>query len=129
MVRAIRLDPRRLIQPLFVRPGRGVRQEIAAMPGVCQLSVDELLREAQGVAEAGVAGVILFGIPAEKDPLGQDAYSDSGIVQQAVRARKAIDTRFACPHRRLLLRIYGPRALRRRERVGRADRRGQRCHA
>jgi porphobilinogen synthase len=88
MVRAVRLDPRRLIQPLFVRPGRGIRQEIAAMPDICQLSVDELVREAQAVADVGVAGVILFGIPAEKDPLGQDAYSDSGIVQQAVRALK-----------------------------------------
>jgi len=58
------------------------------MPGVCQLSVDELVREAREIAAAGVAGVILFGIPAHKDPLGQDAYSDSGIVQQAVRALK-----------------------------------------
>ena len=129
MVRAIRLDPRRLIQPLFVRPGRGVRQEIAAMPGVCQLSVDELLRKAQGVAEAGVAGVILFGIPAEKDPLGQDAYSDSGIVQQAVRALKQ-----SIPDLLVLTDVcfceytdHGHCGVA--ERVGRAARRGQRRHA
>jgi porphobilinogen synthase len=88
MVRATHVDPRHLIQPLFIRPGRGVRQEIGAMPGVYQLSVDELAREAERIAAAGVAGVILFGIPAEKDPLGQDAYSDSGVVQQGVKAVK-----------------------------------------
>ncbi|MBI2823974.1 MAG: porphobilinogen synthase [Planctomycetia bacterium] len=88
IVRTTRLDARRLIQPLFVRPGRGVRQEIAAMPGQFQLSVDELVREARSLAEVGITGVILFGIPAEKDPQGRDAYSDSGIVQQAVRAVK-----------------------------------------
>jgi porphobilinogen synthase len=88
MVRAARVEANRLIQPLFVRPGRGVRQAIDAMPGIFQLSVDEASREAAELAAAGVAGVILFGIPAEKDPLGKDAYSDEGIVQQAVRALK-----------------------------------------
>jgi porphobilinogen synthase len=88
LLRSVKIDPGHLIQPLFVRPGRGLRQEIPAMPGVCQLSVDELAIEARRVAAAGVAGVILFGIPAEKDPLGQDAYSDAGIVQQAVRSIK-----------------------------------------
>ena len=58
------------------------------MPGVYQLSVDELATEAHRVAAAGVAGVILFGIPGEKDPLGRDAYSDSGIVQQGIRAQE-----------------------------------------
>ncbi len=58
------------------------------MPGVYQLSVDEMVREAEQLAAAGVGGVILFGIPAEKDSLGRDAYSESGIVQQAVRALK-----------------------------------------
>jgi porphobilinogen synthase len=88
MIRAIRLDPKRLIQPLFVRTGKGQRNEIATMPGVFQLSIDETVREAEALATAGVGGVILFGIPAEKDPLGKDAYSETGIVQQAVRALK-----------------------------------------
>ncbi len=88
MIRATTIEPRRLVQPLFVRNGRGVRQEIGAMPGIFQLSIDELVREAAAVQVAGVRGVILFGIPAEKDSLGKDAYSDSGIVQQAVRALK-----------------------------------------
>jgi porphobilinogen synthase len=88
MIRAVRLDPRRLIQPLFVRPGSKIRQEIGTMPGVHQLSIDELVRDAEQLAAAGVGGVILFGIPSEKDSLGRDAYSETGIVQQAVRALK-----------------------------------------
>ncbi|HVU89824.1 MAG TPA: porphobilinogen synthase [Pirellulales bacterium] len=88
MVRAVRLDPKRLIQPLFVRPGNNIRQEIGAMPGVFQLSIDEMVREAEQLGAAGVGGVILFGIPPEKDALGRDAYSESGIVQQAIRALK-----------------------------------------
>src|SRR6185437_6167489 len=88
MMRAVRLDPRRLIQPLFVRPGSQIRQEIGAMPGICQLSIDEMVRDAERLAAAGVGGVILFGIPSEKDALGRDAYNESGIVQQAVRALK-----------------------------------------
>jgi porphobilinogen synthase len=88
MIRAVRLDPRRLIQPLFVRPGSKIRQEIGAMPGVHQLSIDEMVRDAEQLAAAGVGGVILFGIPSEKDALGRDAYSETGIVQQAVRALK-----------------------------------------
>ncbi len=58
------------------------------MPGQYQLSVDEVVRDAEALAAAGIGGVILFGIPSEKDPLGRDAYSESGIVQQAVRALK-----------------------------------------
>ncbi len=58
------------------------------MPGVFQLSIDEMVREVNELAAAGVGGIILFGIPAEKDALGQDAYNDGGIVQQAVRAAK-----------------------------------------
>ena len=67
MIRAVQLDARRLIQPLFVRPGNKIRQEIGAMPGQYQFSVDELVREAEALAGAGVGGVILFGIPNEKD--------------------------------------------------------------
>jgi len=88
MIRAVRLSPHRLIYPLFVRPGQGLRQEVGAMPGVYQLSSDEAVREARELTKLGIAGVILFGIPAEKDPVGQDAYSDQGIVQQTLRAIK-----------------------------------------
>ena len=92
LVRETRLSPDDLVQPLFVVPGRGVRNPVASMPGVDQTSVDELLKDVKGVAEVGVPAVILFGIPPHKDATGSDACSDDGIVQQAVRAAKD-----ACP--------------------------------
>jgi porphobilinogen synthase len=88
LVRETRLDPSRLILPLFARPGKGVRQPINSMPGHAQLSIDLIAEEAQQAAKLGLGGVILFGIPAEKDPLGRDSYSDSGVVQQAIKAAK-----------------------------------------
>ena len=88
LVRETRLSAKNLILPLFVRSGSNVRQEIASMPGQFQLSVDQLGREIQEAVDLGLGGVILFGIPAEKDPLGRDSYSDDGIVQQAIRAAK-----------------------------------------
>jgi len=88
MTRVTQLDPKHLVQPLFVRSGQGVRQPIDSMPGVSQMSVDVLADAARDIAAAGIGGVILFGIPPEKDPLGKDAYSDTGIVQQAIRAIK-----------------------------------------
>lgn len=88
LVRHTRLHPSQLVYPLFVRSGRGVRQEISSMPGVFQLSVDELEREVREVAELGIGGVLLFGIPDAKDPLGRDSYADDGIVQRAIRAVK-----------------------------------------
>ena len=83
-----RLDPAKLILPLFARPGKGVRQPIGSMPGHSQLSVELIAEEARQAAKLGLGGIILFGIPAEKDPLGRDSYSDGGIVQQAVKAAK-----------------------------------------
>ncbi len=77
-----------LIYPMFVTRGRGIRREIASMPGVAQLSVDVLIKEAQEVANMGIPAVILFGIPKKKDPRGSEAYASSGIIQQAVRALK-----------------------------------------
>src|SRR5262249_6691301 len=74
------------ILPLFVRPGRGVRKEIASMPGNYQLSVDRLVDEVGGAAELGVKAFILFGIPERKDASGSSAWDDQGIVQQALRA-------------------------------------------
>jgi len=88
MVRQTRLAPAQLILPLFVRPGENVRREIASMPGNFQLSPDLLVDEARQAASLGLGGVLLFGIPAEKDPLGSDAMSDFGIIPQAVRAVK-----------------------------------------
>lgn len=88
LVREVALHPGQLILPLFVRPGRGVRQPIRSMPGQFQLSVDGIAEQARQAAAAGLGGIILFGIPAEKDSHGKDSYSDSGIVQQAVRAAK-----------------------------------------
>jgi len=88
MVRETRLDPAQFVLPLFVRSGRKLRRPIAAMPGVCQLSPDELLLEAKGAFEAGVPAVLLFGIPDVKDAKASGAYAPKGIVQQAVRLLK-----------------------------------------
>jgi porphobilinogen synthase len=88
MVRETALSVDDLVYPLFVQHGRGVRQEISAMPGQYQLSIDELVREAKDAAGMGIPAILLFGIPAEKDPRGSEAYADDGIVQQAVRAVK-----------------------------------------
>ncbi len=87
-MRETRLSPESLILPLFARPGKGVRQPIGSMPGHAQLSVDFVAEEAKGAAKLGLGGVILFGIPAEKDAAGRDSYSPTGIVQQAIKAAK-----------------------------------------
>jgi len=89
LTRHIKLSAANLILPLFVRPGRGLRVPIASMPGQFQLSPDQLGAEIRQAAELGLGGVLLFGIPEAKDALGSDSFSDSGIVQQAVRAAKA----------------------------------------
>jgi len=88
LFRETRLSPRQLVLPLFVRPGSALRRDIGAMPGVAQTSVDEMLRDAEGAARAGVGGVILFGIPDTKDPIGSGAWDEEGAVQQGVRALK-----------------------------------------
>ncbi len=88
LVREIRLSPSNFILPLFVRPGEGIREPIAAMPGQCQLSPDMLADEISQAVELGLGGVILFGIPAHKDATGSDAMSSSGIIAQAIRAAK-----------------------------------------
>src|SRR5271155_438651 len=88
LVRETRLAPSQFILPLFTCPGEGVRREISSMPGNCQLSIDELVKECAEAAKLGIGGVILFGIPAAKDEQASGAYADDGIVQQAVRAVK-----------------------------------------
>jgi porphobilinogen synthase len=87
MVRETELNARDLIYPLFVRHGMG-RTEIKSMPGVYQLSVEESVREAEAAMKSGVNAVILFGIPAAKDPMGLENFDSNGIVQQAIRAIK-----------------------------------------
>jgi porphobilinogen synthase len=88
LVRETRLEPGQFILPLFAVPGEGVRREITSMPGNCQLSVDEIVKECQQAHSLGVGGVILFGIPETKDELASGAYAADGIVQRAVRAVK-----------------------------------------
>ncbi len=88
MVRETKLSVDDLIYPLFAAAGKGIRKEVPSMPGVFQLSVENLVKEVKEVKSLGIPSVLLFGIPAKKDPLGSDAYSDKGIVQTAVRAIK-----------------------------------------
>ncbi len=88
LVGQTRLAADRLVLPLFVRPGSGVRRPVAAMPGHDQLSPDLLAEEVRLAAQLGLGGVLLFGIPEHKDALGSDATSDSGIVAQALRVAK-----------------------------------------
>jgi porphobilinogen synthase len=89
MVRETRLSTEHLVYPLFVAPGRGLRREITSLPGCFHLSADEAAREAEEVERLGIGGVILFGLPEAKDPLGSEGYADDGVVQQAVRAIRA----------------------------------------
>lgn len=88
MVRETELSKNDLILPLFVCPGTKVRREVSSMPGVFQLSVDELVRECAQVQALGIPAVILFGIPEQKDDVGSGAYDEQGIVQRAIRAIK-----------------------------------------
>jgi porphobilinogen synthase len=86
--RETQLRPDDFILPLFVRPGKGIKQPISSMPGQFQLSVDLLIKEVKEVKSLGIPGVILFGIPEKKDELGTEGYADEGIIQRAVRAIK-----------------------------------------
>src|SRR5512132_3802672 len=88
LVRETTLAPDDLVWPLFAVPGRRVRNPVKSMPGVFQLSVDEVVAEAEAGWEAGVRSLILFGVPEEKDALGTGAYDDDGIIPRSVRALK-----------------------------------------
>src|SRR5580698_2786846 len=88
LVRETHLAPSQFILPLFTCPGEGVRRPIGSMPGNFQLSIDELVKECEGVSALGLGGVMLFGIPDHKDELATGAYAPDGIVQTAVRALK-----------------------------------------
>ena len=88
-MRETRLSPAGLILPLFVQEGRSVRSPVESMPGVVRTSVDEVVRDGNEAAEAGLGGVLLFGIPDEKDEEGSGAWIEDGVVQRAVRALKS----------------------------------------
>jgi porphobilinogen synthase len=88
MIRETRLSPDDFIQPYFVCPGRDVRKPIGAMPGVAQMSVDNVVSAARETFAAGVPAVILFGIPPRKDATGTEAWNDQGEVQRAIRELK-----------------------------------------
>jgi porphobilinogen synthase len=92
MVRETRLSPDALIYPLFVTPGRGVRHAVQSMPGVFQLSVDEVVKDAKAAAAAGVPAVLLFAAPSEKDVHASSALDPKGLAAQAISAIKD-----ACP--------------------------------
>jgi porphobilinogen synthase len=88
MVRETSLRIDDFVYPLFAVHGRGVREPISSMPGQYRLSIDELLKECKDAASMGIPAVLLFGLPRDKDPRGTEAYSEDGIIQQAVRAVK-----------------------------------------
>ncbi|MFQ6122350.1 MAG: porphobilinogen synthase [Dehalococcoidales bacterium] len=88
LVRESRVEIGDLVYPLFVREGKGIKQEIASMPGIFRLSVDRLSREVEEVARLGIPAVLLFGIPEHKDEIGSAAYDSEGVIQQAIRAIK-----------------------------------------
>ncbi len=88
LVQETHLAPSQLVWPLFVTHGEGVRRPVPAMPGVSQVSPDELVKDAERAARLGLGGIILFGLPAAKDDTGSEAYDEQGIVQQAIRAVK-----------------------------------------
>lgn len=89
LVRETRLDLDNFIYPLFVVEGEGIRNEIASMPGVFQLSIDEILKECYELKSLGIKSILLFGIPSLKDSVGSDALSDDGIIARTLRAIKA----------------------------------------
>jgi porphobilinogen synthase len=88
LVRETQLRPGSLIYPLFLCPGEGVRKPIGSMPGCFNLSIDEALKEARECASLGIGGLLLFGLPAEKDEQASGAWSSDGIVQSGLRAMK-----------------------------------------
>jgi porphobilinogen synthase len=88
MVRETQLTVSDLIYPMFVREGAGVRNEIKSMPGQYQVSIDTLVEDCVAIEQTGIPAVILFGIPDDKDAVGNDSFNDNGIIQRAIRAVK-----------------------------------------
>ncbi len=90
-VRETRIHPRQLVAPLFVFPGRGLREPVGSMPGVERVTPDEAVKDVKALAALGVGGVILFGLPAEKDDVGTGGWVADGIVQEALRRLRDAD--------------------------------------
>jgi porphobilinogen synthase len=88
MVRETSISAHDLIYPMFSAFGSGIRKEISSMPGIYQLSIENIVADAQEVHSLGVPAVILFGIPETKDAVGSDAYAEHGIIQETIRALK-----------------------------------------
>jgi porphobilinogen synthase len=88
LMRETALSPHHLVYPVFLCPGKDVARPVSSMPGVAQLSVDRAVKECEEVAHLNIPAVILFGIPEQKDPMGSEAYADTGVVQTAIRAIK-----------------------------------------
>ena len=88
LVRETQLAPSQLVLPVFLRDGNKLRRAVGSMPGVNQTSVDEMLRDAEAAAKAGVGGIILFGVPETKDATGSSAWDEKGAVQRGARALK-----------------------------------------
>src|SRR3974390_1316485 len=88
LVRETRLTPDSFVYPMFVCPGEGVRKEVGSMPGVYNLSVDEVVKEARELKSLGIPSTILFGLPESKDEVATGAWAEDGIVQRAARAIK-----------------------------------------
>ena len=89
LVRETHLRPEALIYPLFICPGEGIRKEITSMPNVFNLSLDEAVKEAESAAALGIGGLLLFGLPVEKDEQGSGAWASDGVVQTALREFKS----------------------------------------
>lgn len=88
LVAEVTISPKNLVLPLFVRPGKGIREPIPSLPGHCQLSPDVAAEEARLAYQLGLGGVLLFGIPEYKDPQGSSALRERGIIPQAIAACK-----------------------------------------
>ncbi|MDR1285673.1 MAG: porphobilinogen synthase [Campylobacteraceae bacterium] len=90
LVEESRVETRDFIYPLFAKEGKGVKKEIVSMPGVFQMSVDEIIKECEGLLKLGLNKILLFGIPDVKDSIGSDALSEDGIIARAVREIKKV---------------------------------------
>lgn len=88
LVRETQLSVNDLVMPLFIVPGSGIAHPVGSMPGIAQLSIDRAVEECKEIRDLGIPGVILFGIPDKKDPVGSDAYADNGIIQRALATLK-----------------------------------------
>ena len=90
LIREIKLDLNKLVLPLFIHHGSAIKNPIRSMPGHFQLSIDQLEQEIKTIQALGINNILLFGIPAKKDSLGQDAYAANGIIQKAIASIKSI---------------------------------------